>query len=95
MKLAAVWWRVSTDDQIEISPDTQTGAVLALAEQEAYNVPSEYILGTDWGSLSVWDSPPMDRLKALIRDRSITAVFMYDADRRPDKPVHHAISGLM
>ena len=23
MKTAAIWWRVSTDDQKEISPDTQ------------------------------------------------------------------------
>ena len=88
MKIAAIWWRVSTDDQKEISPDTQTGAALALAEQDGYVVPDGYLFGTDWGSLSVWDGPPMDRLKTLIRDRAISAVFMYDADRAPSKPVH-------
>ena len=61
MKTAAIWWRVSTDDQKEVSPDTQTGAARALAEQEGYTVPPEYEIGCDWGSLSVWESPPMER----------------------------------
>ena len=39
----------------------------------------------------MWDSPEMERLKALIRDRAIAAIFMYDADRGPDKPVHRMI----
>ena len=91
MKTAAIWWRVSTDDQKEISPDTQTGAARDLAEQDGYTIPPENIIGTDWGSLSVWDSPEMNRLKALIRDQAITAVFMYDADRGPSKPVHRVL----
>ena len=88
MKTAAIWWRVSTDEQREISPDTQTGEALALAEQEGYNVPPENIIGTDWSSLSVWNSPTMGQLKALVLDRAITAIFMYDADRGPSKPAH-------
>ena len=52
-KTAAIWWRVSTDDQREISPDTQTGEALALAEQEGYSVPPENVIGTDWKSLLV------------------------------------------
>ena len=88
MKTAAIWWRVSTDEQREISPDTQTGEALALAEQEGYNVPPENIIGTDWSSLSVWNSPTMGQLKALVLGRAITAIFMYDADRGPSKPAH-------
>ena len=88
---AAIWWRVSTDDQKEISPDTQKGAALALAVQEGYHVPPENIIGTDWGSLSVWDSPARDQLKALIRDRVIIAIFMYDPDRGPSKPAHRLL----
>ena len=87
-KTAAIWWRVSTDDQREISPDTQTGEALALAEQEGYSVPPENVIGTDWSSLSVWDSPTMGQLKALVLGRAITAIFMYDADRGPSKPAH-------
>ena len=90
-KVGEIWWRVSTDDQKEISPDTQTGAAMALAERGGYIVPPENIIGTDWHSLSVWESPPMERLKALIRARAIAAVFMYDADRGPSKPVHRLL----
>jgi site-specific DNA recombinase len=88
MKTAAIWWRVSTDEQREISPDTQIGEALAVAEQEGYSVPPENVIGTDWSSLSVWESPTMGHLKALVMDRGITAIFMYDADRGPSKPVH-------
>ena len=87
---AAIWWRVSTDDQREISPDTQIQESLALAEQQGYYVPSENIIGTDWHSLSVWDSPPMERLKSLIRHKA-NPIFMYDADRGPSKPVHRLL----
>jgi len=88
MKTAAIWWRVSTDEQREISPDTQTGEALALAEQEGYSVPPENVIGTDWSSLSVWNSPTMGQLKALVLGRAINAIFMYDADRGPSKPAH-------
>ena len=82
-KVAAIWCRVSTHDQREASPDTQIQEALALAQQEGYHVPDEYILGTDWHSLTVWESPPMERLKELIRGRTIPAIFTYDADRGP------------
>ena len=88
---AAVWWRVSTDDQRETSPETQTREALAFAETEGYNVPQEYVLGTDWHSLSVWESPPMEQLNELIRSEAVKAIFMYDADRGPSKPAHRLL----
>lgn len=84
---AAIWWRVSTDAQ-DTSSDTQIADAQALAHREGYQVPPENIIGTDWHSLSVWESPAMNRLKALIFDRSIRAIFLYDADRAPSKPAH-------
>ncbi|MEE9199587.1 MAG: recombinase family protein [Dehalococcoidia bacterium] len=90
-KVAAIWWRVSTDDQREISPDTQIREASALAKQEGYEVPEEYVLGTDWHSLSVWESPPMERLKELVRSRAIQGLFMYEPDRGPSKPVHRLL----
>ncbi|MCH7656047.1 MAG: recombinase family protein [Chloroflexi bacterium] len=88
---AALWWRISTDDQREISPETQVSEARSLAEHEGFAVPEAYVLGTDWHSLSVWESPPMERLKELIRSGAITALFMYDADRGPSKPVHRLL----
>ena len=91
MKNAAIWWRVSGENQLETSPDTQISEALAMAQEEGYSVPSENILGTDWHSLSVWDSPPMEQLKELIRSEAIDAVFMYEPDRAPSKPAHRLL----
>ena len=85
---AAIWWRVSTDDQKEISPETQINAARALAIEEGLETPEKYIIGTDWHSLSVWDSPAMLQLRGLIAQGAISAVVMYDADRGPSKPAH-------
>ena len=90
-KTGAIWWRTSTDDQKEISPDTQVSEARTLAQREGYQVPEEYILGTDWHSLSVWESPPLERLKDLIRSHAIQAIFMYDPDRSPSKPAHRLL----
>ena len=91
MKTGAIWWRVSRDDQKEISPDTQIGEALAMAQAEGFVVPEENILGADWHSLSVWDSPAMEQLKQLIRTQVIQGVFMYEPDRSPSKPVHRLL----
>ncbi len=89
--IGAIWWRVSTGDQLEASPDIQIAGALELANQDGCQIPQENILGTDWHSLSVWESPPMERLKEKVRNESIHGVFMYDADRGPDKPVHRLL----
>ena len=78
---AAIWWRVSTDDQKEISPETQINEARVLAIEEGLETPEIYVIGTDWHSLSVWDSPAMLQLRSLITQGAISAVVMYDADR--------------
>lgn len=85
---AAIWWRVSTDDQKEISPETQINEARALAIEEGLETPEIYVIGTDWHSLSVWDSPAMLQLRSLITQGAISAVVMYDADRGRSKPAH-------
>ena len=88
---AALWWRVSTDDQREISPETQILEAKAMATADGYAVASEHVIGTGWSSLSVWESPEMERLKELIRSGTVQAVYMYDADRAPSKPAHRLL----
>ena len=88
---ALVWWRVSTEDQKEISPETQIKEATALAKREGYEVLPEYVLGTDWQSLSVWSSPAMEQLKELVLRRAVKAIFMYDADRGPSKPIRRLL----
>ena len=43
MKIAAAYIRVSTDDQIEYSPDSQRKAILDYAKRNDYIVQQEYI----------------------------------------------------
>ena len=86
--LAAVWWRVSTESQVDVSPQTQIHEAQELAESDGCLVPTEHIIGCDWHSLSVWDSPAMEQLKDLIRSGEVHAVYLYDADRGPAKPAH-------
>ena len=89
--MTAIWRRVSSDAQRAISPETQIREGLALAAEEGYHVPEEFILGTDWHSLTVWESPPFERLKFLIQTGPIQAVFLYDPDRAPLKPAHRLL----
>ena len=72
---------MSTDDQREASPETQVRESMALVEALGFIVPQDHVLGTDWHSLSVWESPPMERLKELIRSDAIGAIVMGDAPR--------------
>jgi site-specific DNA recombinase len=85
---AAIWWRVSTDEQKDLSPETQKKEAWAMAERDGFQVEPARVLGTDWHSLSVWESPPMEKLRSLIRSRSITRVYVYHPDRLPSKPAH-------
>lgn len=48
LKIAAVYIRVSTDDQAELSPDSQLETLRAWAEKNAYVIPDNYIF-TDEG----------------------------------------------
>lgn len=48
MKIAAAYIRVSTDDQVEYSPDSQRKAILDYAKRNEYIVPEEFIY-TDEG----------------------------------------------
>jgi len=66
-----------------------------MAEKEGSSIPTDHILGTDWHSLSVWNSPPMEQLKELIRSQAIRTIFMYDPDRGPSKPAHRLLFRAM
>lgn len=43
LKIAAVYIRVSTDDQTELSPDSQLEALRAWAEKNSYVIPDQYV----------------------------------------------------
>ena len=43
MKIAAAYIRVSTEDQVEYSPDSQLRAIQSYAEKNGYYIPEQYI----------------------------------------------------
>ena len=50
-KVAAIWCRVSTDGQRELSLDSQEAAVRKALEAQGYVVPEELVLKVEWTSL--------------------------------------------
>lgn len=49
MKIAAAYIRVSTDDQLEYSPDSQIKVILQYAKQNDYEIPSDFIFREEEG----------------------------------------------
>ena len=47
LKTAAAYIRVSTDNQTELSPDSQIKVVQQYAKQNGYIIPKEYIFRDD------------------------------------------------
>ena len=43
LEIAAAYIRVSTDDQTELSPDSQLHVILDAAKADGYIIPKEYI----------------------------------------------------
>ena len=80
-KIAASWSRVSTDDQRELSLDSQAEAARKALEAQGYEVPPEYVLKVDWTSLDLMSCPEFQQLRTWIADGTIQAVGTLDRDR--------------
>ncbi len=80
-RIAAVWARVSTKGQSELSPDGQAERVKAKLEGLGYIVPPHYVFKVDWTSLDLDPCPEFRELKTLISQKKIDAVGMLDRDR--------------
>jgi site-specific DNA recombinase len=80
-KIAAIWCRVSTSDQRELSLDSQEVAVRKALENQGYQIPSDYVLKVDWSSLDLMSCPEFQQLRRWVADGSINAVGTLDRDR--------------
>src|SRR5215475_2414208 len=79
--LAAIYARVSTEDQGKgFSLPSQIAACQALASQSGYTVPDGHIF-TDELSGATLARPGLQQMRALITQRAIGAVIVYDPDR--------------
>ena len=62
-RVAAIWCRVSTHDQSELSLDSQEKAVRPVLEQQGFEVPSQYVLQVEWTSLDLLACPQFQQLR--------------------------------
>jgi hypothetical protein len=80
-RLAAVWARVSTPEQAELSLESQVTRVESKLRSLGFKVPPEYVFRTDWTSLNLTPCPEFQSLLQLARQGRIDAVGTLDRDR--------------
>lgn len=92
LKTAAIYCRVSTERQEQegTSLDTQKAANLIKAQELGYQIPESNILIEAYSGADT-DRPQLNKLRAMIRERSINAVICYSTDRLSRKPIHIGI----
>ncbi len=83
---AAIWWRVSTGDQLELSPQTQVSDARTLLNSEGFIVPDEFVLGADWSSPEIMKCPEYQQLFRLVDQRRTHAIGVYNPDRLAARP---------
>lgn len=81
MKPAAIWARVSSPDQQELSPDSQEAAVRAVLEAKGYTLASKHVIKVVWTSMDIMACPQFQLLRRWIANGEIEAVGVLDRDR--------------
>ena len=84
MKIGAAYLRVSTDDQLEYSPDSQLKLIRDYAKREGYMIPDEYVFRDDGISGKSADKRPAFRLMiatAKEDSKSFDAIFVWKYSR--------------
>jgi hypothetical protein len=81
MKIGAIFARVSTTGQRELSLDTQVDRALSKLRSLGYHVPPDRILKVDWTSLDLYNCPEFQKLRGWVLNREIAAVGILDRDR--------------
>ncbi|MFC1903727.1 recombinase family protein [Chloroflexota bacterium] len=92
MKTAAIYCRVSTEDQERegTSLISQCDACVLKASELGYEVPNDLIFSEAWTGTDM-DRPKLIWLRQMIRDSLIEAVVCYSTDRLARNPIHIAI----
>lgn len=79
VKPAAIWARVSTQNQAETSLPNQASRCKEKLEQAGYSV--IHTFQVDWTSIDLYSCPQFQQLRELIRNREIEALAILDRDR--------------
>ena len=81
LRTAAIFCRVSTRDQGELSLDSQELAVQRVLTKQGFHCPSHYVVKVDWTSLDLMSCPQFQELRRWIATGEVTAVGVLDRDR--------------
>ena len=79
--IAAIWARVSTHDQGELSLDSQVVGVRRLLVELGYEVPDWAVLMVEWTSTDLMACPKFQSLRRWVDTGGINAVGTLDRDR--------------
>ena len=88
---AWIWCRVSTDDQRELSLDSQEAAIRKALEGQGYDVAPDHVLKVDWTSLDLASCPEFQTLHRLVLEGKINAVGVLDRDRLPAQGIQRLL----
>ncbi|GAI59279.1 unnamed protein product, partial [marine sediment metagenome] len=82
MKTAAIYCRVSTEDQERegTSLDSQLEACKKLARDQGYETKKDYIIREVYSGLTL-DRPDLTKLRGWLQSGEVNAVVIYSSDR--------------
>lgn len=91
-QMAAIYARVSSMSQkVDETIDSQIDTVKVFAQDNDFEVPSEWIFKDEGYSGSILDRPGLDSLRDLIREQCLEAVLVYSPDRLARRYVNQLI----
>lgn len=78
---------MSTEGQMDLSPETQVAEVKPWLEEQGYEVPNDRVLKVHWTSQEVMDCPAMkDKLLPWVRNGEVQAIGVIHDDRLAGTP---------
>jgi hypothetical protein len=81
MKIAAIFARVSSSGQRELSLDTQVDRASSRLQAQGYHAPADRILKIDWTSLDLFNCPEFQMLRKWVLNKEVAALGILDRDR--------------
>jgi len=92
MKLAAIYTRVSSDQQKEAQTiESQVSSLQEYAKKELYQVPPEWVFRDEGYSGSILERPGLDRIRDLAAEQQLDTVLIYSPDRLSRTYVHQML----
>lgn len=92
MKLAAIYTRVSSDQQKEAQTiESQVSCLLEYAKKHFYQVPSEWIFRDEGYSGSILERSGLDKIRDLAAEQQLDTVLVYAPDRLSRTYVHQML----